>query len=54
MRETSARGRIGDTNQVFADGALDLAARITGVALQWLVAVGTMEFESGFIHKLRN
>lgn len=51
---THARRRIRDPNQVFAGGALNLTACVTGVALQWLVTVGAVEFEFEFIHKLRN
>lgn len=52
VRETRARGRIRDANQVFAGGALNLPARVAGVALQRLVAVGTIEFEFLCVHKL--
>jgi hypothetical protein len=52
MGETGACGRIGDANQNLASRALNLPAGVAGVALQRLVAVGTVEFEFIRIHKL--
>jgi hypothetical protein len=52
VRETCARRRIGDANQVLAGRALNLPAGINGFALQWLVAMLAMEFKFGVIHKL--
>ena len=43
-----ARRRVGDTDQVLAGRALDLATREWRLALQRLIAVETLEFE--FVH----
>ncbi len=52
MRESRARRRAGDANEVVAAGALDLPAGVAGIALQRLFAVGTIEFEFGSVHRL--
>jgi hypothetical protein len=54
MRETGARRRIGDANQVLAGGALNLPAGVNRFALQRLVAVLAMEFKFSVIHKLHS
>jgi hypothetical protein len=50
LRETHARGRIGNADQVLAGGALNLSAGEMRFALQRLVTVGTIEFEFGGVH----
>jgi hypothetical protein len=52
MGEAGARRRIGDADQMVASGALDLPARVARIALQRLVAMGTIEFEFGLAHSL--
>lgn len=44
--------RIGDAYQMLARRALNLPARKLRLALQWLVAVGTIEFEFARAHGL--
>ena len=50
MGEAGARRRIGNADEMVASRALNLPARVAGIALQRLVAVGTVEFE--FVHSL--
>jgi hypothetical protein len=52
MRKTSARGRIGDANQVLAGGTLNLPPGRNRFTLQRLVAMLAMKFQFGVIHKL--
>src|SRR5437868_11406671 len=52
MGEAGARGRIGNADEMVAFRALNLAARVAWIALQRLVAVGTVEFEFGVAHSL--
>ena len=52
MGEAGARRRIGNADEMVASGALNLPARVAGIALQRLVAVGTVEFEFGVAHSL--
>ena len=51
MGETGARRRIGDANEHIAGRTLDLPAGKLRFALQWLIAVGTIEFEFVGVHK---
>ncbi len=53
MSEAGARRRIGDADEVLATGTLDLASGELGFALQWLVAVGAVEFEFVRVHKFQ-
>ena len=48
--EAGAGRRIGDTDEVVAGRTLNLASGMARVALQRLVAMGTIEFEIGFTH----
>ena len=43
---------IGDADEVLAGGALNLAAGELSFALQWLIAVGTIELEFACAHGL--
>ncbi len=52
MGEAGARRRIGNADEMIAFGALNLPARVAVIALQRLVAVGTIEFEFGVAHRL--
>ena len=52
MGDAGARRRIGNADEMIASGALNLPARVAGIALQGLVAVGTIEFEFGVAHNL--
>jgi hypothetical protein len=52
VRESGACGWIGDANEMLAGRALNLPARVARIALQRLVAMGTVEFELGCAHKL--
>jgi hypothetical protein len=52
MGEPGARRRIGNADEVVASGALNLPTRVARIALQRLVAVGTVEFEFGVAHSL--
>jgi hypothetical protein len=52
MGETGARRRIWDADEVVAGRALDLPAGELRLALQRLVAVGTVEFEFVRVHSL--
>jgi hypothetical protein len=52
MGEAGARRRVGDADEMVASRALNLPARVAGIALQRLVAVGTIEFEFGVAHRL--
>jgi hypothetical protein len=58
VRETHARRRVWDANQVIASRTLNLPPGKLGLALQGLVAVGTIEFEfigvHGFCGRKRN
>ena len=53
VREAGTRWRIRNADQMLAGRALNLPARVTGIALQRLIAVGTVEFELGGVHSLR-
>lgn len=53
MGEPRAGRRIRNADEVIAGGTLNLPARVARIALQRLVAVGTIEFELGCIHRLR-
>ena len=50
--EAGAGRRTGNADEVLAAGALNLAPGEAGVALQRLVAVGTIKFEFVGVHKL--
>jgi hypothetical protein len=50
--EASARRRIGDADEMIAGRTLDLSAGMARVALQRLIAMGTVEFEFVRAHKL--
>ena len=52
VRESGARRRIGNADEMVASWALNLPARVAGIALQRLVTVGTVEFEFGVAHSL--
>jgi hypothetical protein len=52
MGEARARRRIGNADEIVASWALNLPTRAAGIALQRLVAVGTVEFEFGVAHRL--
>ncbi len=52
MSETGSGGWIGDADEVLAGGALNLAAGELRLALQWLIAVGTIEFKFVGAHSL--
>ena len=52
MGEAGARRRIGNANEMVAFRALNLPARMAGIALQRLVTVETVEFEFGVAHSL--
>src|SRR3954462_5913566 len=52
LRESHARRRIGNADQVLAGRALDLPAGKLRFALQRLIAVGTIEFEFIGAHSL--
>ena len=51
--EAAARRRIGNADKMLARGALYLPAGMARVALQRLVAVGTVEFEFVRVHRLQ-
>ena len=53
MGESGARRWIGNADKVVAGRALDLPTGVARIALQWLIAVGTIEFEFGCAHKLQ-
>lgn len=53
VRETGARGRIGNADEMVAGRTLNLPARVARVALQGLVTMGTIEFELGGVHRLQ-
>lgn len=52
MGEAGARWRIGNADEMVASRALNLPACVAGIALQGLVAVGTIEFEFVCAHSL--
>jgi hypothetical protein len=52
MGETGTRWRTGDADEMLAGGTLNLPPSVAGIALQRLVAVGTVEFEFVRVHKL--
>jgi hypothetical protein len=52
VRESGARRRIGNADQVVAGGTLNLASAVAGIALQRLITVGTVEFEFISAHNL--
>jgi hypothetical protein len=43
--ETGARRRIGNADKMLTRGTLNLPASMARIALQGLIAVGTVEFE---------
>jgi hypothetical protein len=51
VRETGARWRVRDADQMVAGGTLNLPAGMARIALQRLVAVRTIKFE--FTHNSR-
>ncbi len=53
VRKPGARRRIGNANQVIAGRALNLPAGELRFAFQRLIAVGTVEFELGGVHRFR-
>jgi hypothetical protein len=53
MGESGAGRRVGNADEVLAAGTLNLPARVTGLAGQGLITVGTIEFELGGVHRLR-
>ena len=52
MGEAGARRRIGNADEMVASRALNLPARVAGIAFQGLVAVGTVKFEFVRAHSL--
>ena len=52
MGEAGARRGVGDADEMVASGALDLPARVAGIALQRLITVGTVEFKFGCVHSV--
>ena len=52
MGEAGTRWRIGNADEVIASRTLNLPPGEAGIALQRLVAVGTVEFEFGVAHSL--
>ena len=52
MRETGARGRIRNADEMVARRALNLPAGIARVATQRLITMGTIEFEFVGAHSL--
>ena len=52
MGEAGARRWIGNADEMVASRALNLPTRVARVALQRLIAVGTIEFEFGLAHSL--
>ena len=54
VSEAGSRRRIGNADEMVASRALNLSARVAGIALQRLVAVGTVEFEFGVAHSLHS
>ena len=50
--ETGARRRIGDTDEMLAGRALDLASGMARVARERLIAVRTVEFKFSRVHRL--
>jgi hypothetical protein len=50
MGESGAGRRIGNADEVLAGGTLNLPARVTGLAGQGLITVGTIEFEFVGVH----
>jgi hypothetical protein len=50
--ETGARRWIGNADQMLAGRALNLPAGVARVALQRLIAVGTIKFEFVRVHRL--
>jgi hypothetical protein len=52
VRETGARRRIGDADEMLAGRALDLTSGVARVARKRLIAVRTVEFKFGRVHKL--
>ena len=53
MGETGARRRTGNADEMLAAGTLNLPASVARIALQRLIAVGTVEFEFVCAHKLQ-
>ena len=51
MGETRSCGRTGNADEMLARGTLNLPAGVARVALQWLIAVGTVEFEFICVHR---
>jgi hypothetical protein len=52
VRETSTRRRVGDADQMIAGGTLNLPAGVARIALQRLIAVGTIKFEFVRVHNI--
>jgi hypothetical protein len=52
VREAGARRRIGNADEMLARRALNLPPGVAWVALQGLIAVGTIKFEFGRAHHL--
>jgi hypothetical protein len=50
--EASARRRIGDADEMIARRALNLPAGKLWFALQWLIAMRTVEFEFVCVHRI--
>ena len=50
--EARTRRRIGNADEMVASRALNLPARVAGIAFQRLVAVGTVKLEFGVAHSL--
>jgi hypothetical protein len=50
--ETGARRRIGNTDEMLAGRALDLASGMARVARERLIAVRTVEFKFSRVHRL--
>ena len=54
LRETGDRRRIRNTDQTLASRTLNLPPGMARVALQRLIAVGTVEFEFVLTHKIHS
>jgi hypothetical protein len=52
VSETGARRRVRDADQMVAGGTLNLPAGMARIALQRLVAMGTIKFEFVRVHSI--
>ena len=53
VRKPGTRGRCWNADEMIAGRTLNLASGMAGIALQRLVAVGTIGFELGGVYRLR-